>query len=364
MLELVGDRTGRDIGDEIRPDALVEPPLVATRSSAGPRPCVWLACYRDLPCRYETLVATPHRTSSHNSIPASRREVRSLDHTSRGQAELSAVRTAVPRISGRTIGSAFGILVWSIASTLNERGAQVGLGVAVAVAAVGEEAPRLLEAVLPAGAVEASSARTCSMKSSRPPGLRTRASSSIAATGSGIVQRTSVATAVSKVSSANGQRFGGRRDEAHRSARRRGDRRAARPRLAPPGVCAAARPCAGRARPGSGPRRRPRRGRGSRRSRRRSRSRGRAPPPAARRASRRGRSPRSPSAPGRRNGRTTRPQVASYALPIAPAAICSVDHTGRGQVGKRQRAAWSSAAGSPRRQVAVVLRRVGRRRSA
>ena len=57
-----------------------------------------------------------------------------------------------------------------------------------------------------------SSARTCSTKSSLPPGFSTRAASASAAAGSGTVQRTRVKTAVSKLSSSNGRLLGRRLD--------------------------------------------------------------------------------------------------------------------------------------------------------
>ena len=86
-------------------------------------------------------------------------------------------------------------------------------------------------------ASRASSARTCSRKSRRPPGRSTRAASPIAAVASGTVQSTSVETTVSKRSSSNG---GARPAPPRPPAPDRPRRRS----------CAGAGPCARRARRG------------------------------------------------------------------------------------------------------------------
>ena len=95
---------------------------------------------------------------------------------------------------------------------LQRRGLDRRHRVAVAVAAVAEEAPGLSRRSRQA-ARPGSPARTCSMKSSRPPGFSTRAISASAAAGSGTVQSTRVATAVSKLASSKGSRSRPLRDE-------------------------------------------------------------------------------------------------------------------------------------------------------
>ena len=95
----------------------------------------------------------------------------------------------------------------SSSAQLEAGGGQGRRGVAVAVAAVGEEAPGLLEPVLGAGRPGLLGADVLE-KSSRPPGFSTRRSSASAAAGSGIVQRTRVATTAVEAGVRIGQPLG------------------------------------------------------------------------------------------------------------------------------------------------------------
>ena len=113
------------------------------------------------------------------------------------------------------------------------------IGGAVGMAPAGEEAPGALQPVLPAAERRAWLLRTCSMKSSLPPSTRTRRASASARCGSPTVQRTSVATTVSKLPSSKGRSSAEASTTWHRPAA---------PGCSGEPARAAAGPCAGRAR--------------------------------------------------------------------------------------------------------------------
>ena len=94
----------------------------------------------------------------------------------------------------------------------NDEASISGHGVAVAVTAVGEEAPGLLEAVLPAGEARIAGANVLDEEQPAA-GPQDPAASASAASGSGTVQSTRVKTAVSKLSSAKGRLSAGRLDD-------------------------------------------------------------------------------------------------------------------------------------------------------
>ena len=161
----------------------------------------------------------------------------------------AAERTAEPRISGRTSGIAFGISGLVEVLDLEGGGAEGGGGVAVAVAAVGEETPGLFEAVLPAGGVAVLGAHVLDEEQAA---AGFQHAGELVDRGDRVGDRAEDQGGYRGVEAAvlEGKRFGRGFDQARGSSG-----------PAPRGARAGGRPYGDRARPGSGPRSPARRGR-------------------------------------------------------------------------------------------------------